>query len=84
MRIGSRSRSMIELPTLSSEPVGGGMGGDYALMDDEDDTAKDSAQPQQLLDLQEQLQREQAQRAAMKEHFQREQQERVAEQEVYS
>jgi hypothetical protein len=60
------------------------MGGDYALMDDEDDNAKDSAQPQQLLDLQEQLQHEQAQRAAMKEHFEREQQERAAEQEVYS
>ena len=86
MQIVSRSRSMIELPTLSSEHVSGGMGGDYALMDDEDDNTKDSAQtqPQQLLDLQEQLQREQAQRAAMKEHFQREQQERVAEQEVYS
>jgi hypothetical protein len=84
MRIGSRSRSMIELPTLSSKHVSDGMGGDYALMDDEDDNAKDSAQPQQHLDLQGQLQREQEQRAAMKEHFQREQQERIAEQEVYT
>ena len=57
MQTVSRSRSTIELPTLS-EHVGGGMGGDYALMDDEDDHAKDSAQPQQLLDLQVQLQHE--------------------------